>query len=114
MSALLQAIFTRAQQRGSRIAIDDGCRQIAYAELPDLVAARADSIERATTVFGPVAIAWDNGIDWVLADLALLSMGRPCIPLPGFFTAIQRDRAGQRRRARLTQVRPVSNSVAKK
>ena len=93
MSALLQAIFTRAQQRGSRIAIDDGCRQIAYAELPDLVAAMADSIERATTVFGPVAIAWDNGIDWVLADLALLSTGRPCIPLPGFFTAIQRDRA---------------------
>ncbi|UZW57340.1 AMP-binding protein [Sphingobium sp. JS3065] len=93
MSTLLQAIFARAEQRGQRIAIDDGCRQIAYAELPNLVTAMEDSIERATTAVGPVAIALDNGIDWVLADLALLSMGRPCIPLPGFFTAMQRDKA---------------------
>lgn len=93
MSALLQAVLARAEQHKHRIALDDGYRQIAYGELADLVAATAETIEQAITRPGPVAIALDNGLDWVATDLALLSAGRPCIPLPGFFTAAQKAKA---------------------
>ena len=36
-----------------------------------------------------VAIALDNGPDWVLWDLALLFSARVCVPAPGFFSASQ-------------------------
>ncbi|HWS73728.1 MAG TPA: AMP-binding protein, partial [Quisquiliibacterium sp.] len=36
-----------------------------------------------------VALALDNGIDWVLWDLAMLFSGRVCVPLPGFFSPAQ-------------------------
>lgn len=36
-----------------------------------------------------VALALDNGADWVLWDLALLFGGKVCVPLPAFFSAAQ-------------------------
>jgi long-subunit acyl-CoA synthetase (AMP-forming) len=36
-----------------------------------------------------VALALDNGIDWVLWDLAALHAGLVCVPLPSFFSAEQ-------------------------
>ena len=36
-----------------------------------------------------VALALDNGADWVMWDLALLFGGRVCVPLPDFFSAAQ-------------------------
>ncbi|MDF0542959.1 AMP-binding protein [Sphingobium sp. H39-3-25] len=93
MSVLFHEIAGRAKQWGQQIALDDGCRQIAYADLANLVSAMAETIERTAIDPGPVAIELDNGLDWVAADLALLSAGRPCVPLPGFFTATQRARA---------------------
>ncbi len=36
-----------------------------------------------------VALALDNGIDWVLWDLAVLHAGLVCVPLPAFFSAEQ-------------------------
>lgn len=40
-----------------------------------------------------VALALDNGIDWVLWDLALLCSDRVCVPLPGFFAPGQQRHA---------------------
>ncbi|KEQ52887.1 AMP-binding protein [Sphingobium chlorophenolicum] len=93
MSLLLQAIFARADHDGDRTALDDGSRQLLYRDLPNAVAAMAGTIRDAIPGFGPVAIELDNGIDWVIADLALLSLGRPNIPLPAFFTKEQRAAA---------------------
>lgn len=36
-----------------------------------------------------VALALDNGADWVAWDLALLASGRVCVPMPGFFSPQQ-------------------------
>lgn len=93
MSGLLQAIYARADQAGDRVALDDGSRQLAYRELQSAVETLAGHIRDRTAGSGPVAIELDNGIDWVLADLALLSLGRPSIPMPAFFTPEQRSRA---------------------
>lgn len=93
MSILLQTIFGRAERETGRVALDDGSRQLCYRDLPDAVAAMAAMIDDAIPRPGPVAIERDNGIDWVVADLALLSLGRPSIPLPPFFTPQQRASA---------------------
>lgn len=93
MSLLLQAIFARADRDGDRTALDDGSRQLLYRDLPDAVAAMAGTIRDAIPGPGPVAIELDNGIDWVVADLALLALDRPSIPLPAFFTPEQRAAA---------------------
>lgn len=36
-----------------------------------------------------VALALDNGADWMAWDLALLASGRVCVPVPGFFSPQQ-------------------------
>jgi long-chain acyl-CoA synthetase len=38
---------------------------------------------------GVVALAADNGDSWLAADLACLNAGKPCVPLPTFFTRDQ-------------------------
>lgn len=93
MSVVLQAILVRAENAGRRVALDDGLHRIDYAELAAAIGDMAEVIRDEASGSGPVAIDLDNGIDWVLADLALLSLGRPCIPLPPFFTADQRAAA---------------------
>jgi len=93
MSALLEAIYARAARAQGQIALDDGVRRLGYGELRDAIEDRAATIAKGAVARGPVAIDLDNGIDWVVADLALASLGRPSIPLPPFFTAAQRDAA---------------------
>lgn len=93
MSALIEAILARADRDGDRIALDDGSRRLHYRDLAGAVAEMARMITHAIPGTGPVAIEGDNGIDWVLADLALLSLGRPSIPMPAFFTRRQRTAA---------------------
>lgn len=93
MSVLLQAILARAEQEGDRVALDDGSRKIGYSGLASAIADAAALIRDEVDGPGPIAIDLDNGIDWVIADLALLSLGHACIPLPPFFTAEQRAAA---------------------
>ncbi len=93
MSPLLQAILGRADHTGPRIALDDGVYQLSYSELTTAVHDRAELIRNEAGGAGPVAIDLDNNIDWVIADLALLELDRPCIPLPPYFTADQRAAA---------------------
>jgi long-subunit acyl-CoA synthetase (AMP-forming) len=40
-----------------------------------------------------VALAVDNGPAWAIADLALMAAGRPCLPLPPFFSSAQQEHA---------------------
>lgn len=90
MNTLLSAIYAQAATVPDRIAIDDGARQIRYADLPSRVATIAGVIHQTLDgAPGPVALEMDNGIDWILADLALLSLDIACVPIPPFFTAAQ-------------------------
>lgn len=94
MSLLLDAIFEAASAVPDQIAIDDGRAKLKYRDLPARVTAVADLLLASLGHDRrPVGIMLDNGIDWVLADLALLAEGRPCIPLPAFFTSAQVDGA---------------------
>jgi acyl-CoA synthetase (AMP-forming)/AMP-acid ligase II/pyrroloquinoline quinone (PQQ) biosynthesis protein C len=93
MSLLLEAILARADREGGRVALDDGKHRIGYADLQAAIDDMAELISDELPGAGPVAIDLANGIDWAIADLALLKLGRPCIPLPPFFTADQRAAA---------------------
>lgn len=72
---------------GSRPALTDGERCLDYAELTHQVQRRRAQLAG----FGArrVALCLDNGIDWVLWDLALLAEGLVCVPVPGFFSTAQ-------------------------
>jgi len=93
MSALLNAILTAAGERGRKVALSDGPNHIRYEDLPLAIEAMAEMIETEAGPTGPVAIELGNSIDWVVADLALLSLGRACVPVPPFFTPTQRQDA---------------------
>lgn len=90
MSALIDAILARAGQIPNRVALRDGANDIAYGALPGEMDAMAGMIaDEIGAGSGPVGIALDNGLNWILADLALLQLGRACVPLPPFFTPKQ-------------------------
>lgn len=74
-------------EHGESTAITDGAHRLTYAELLTQVQRRRAQLAG----FGArrVALALDNGIDWVLWDLALLAEGLVCVPVPGFFSAAQ-------------------------
>jgi acyl-CoA synthetase (AMP-forming)/AMP-acid ligase II/pyrroloquinoline quinone (PQQ) biosynthesis protein C len=93
MSALLHAILAAASGRGRKVALSDGTNHIRYEELQPAIDAMAEMIEAEAGPAGPVAIELGNGIDWVVSDLALLSLGRACVPVPPFFTPAQRQDA---------------------
>lgn len=94
MSALYRAILGRAAACPDRIALDDGAGAIRYGEIEALVDSAALVIRQTLDgVCGPVAIDMDNGVNWVLADLTLLAMGLPCVPLPPFLSASQNEAA---------------------
>ena len=76
---------TLAQHSGT--ALREGTRRLDYAELCAEVTARAERLREMQV--RRVALALDNGIEWALWDLALLSAGLPCVPLPGFFSPAQ-------------------------
>lgn len=71
----------------ARPALCDGHASLSRAELTRRVHELAGAL-RASGV-RTLAILLDNGIDWVVADLAAASAGLPVIPLPPFFSAAQ-------------------------
>ena len=88
MSAIIDAILARAAEIPEAVAFDDGESLVHYRDLARLVETVASVIRDSlgSVVPGPVAIAKGNGTNWALADLALLSLGIPCVPLPPFFS----------------------------
>lgn len=68
-----------------RVALRDETRSVSYGDLEHEIALRMDFLRGVSAL----AIALDNGVDWVLWDLAALKAGIPCVPLPPFFTPEQ-------------------------
>ena len=73
--------------RGGAIALDDGEWRVSFDQLHARIDATAEAL-RATRLARIASLA-DNGIDWVVADLAMLAAGIVHVPLPGFFTPAQ-------------------------
>lgn len=87
MWSAAEYFFARLAEFGPQVALAEGERTLTYAELLGAVAARGRHL-RALGAHR-VALALDNGIDWVLWDLAVLHAGLVCVPLPAFFSAEQ-------------------------
>lgn len=84
MSRVLAALRLHAATRPQAAAVSDGNETLGWAELLARVERLAEHLGRlAPRVLGLIA---DNGIDWVVADLAALRAGIPIVPLPGFFS----------------------------
>jgi long-chain acyl-CoA synthetase len=88
MSPILAALDGRHAQE---VVLRDATGVLHVADLQARIAQVAETL--AVLPPGPVASMLDNGIDWVVLDLALLRCGRAHIALPPFFTAQQRVQA---------------------
>ncbi len=96
MSRVLDALARHAVDKPAAIALSTRSLSLTYAEL------EAEIQRAATALFAfaplirpgaPVAVRLANGPAWVVLDLALMRLGWPSLPLPGFFTPAQREHA---------------------
>ena len=92
--SIINAIRQQAKLHPDAVAISTEESNVRYDELIAMVDRLAgEFIARGYQRIGLLA---DNNLAWVLTDLACLSAGICCIPLPGFFTPIQINRICQR------------------
>ncbi|MGZ6018108.1 MAG: AMP-binding protein [Phenylobacterium sp.] len=96
MSRVLCALASHGLLDPGRVALSDATQSLTYADLliaVDHLAADLDSLLSKGPDHAPVAVIGENSVAWVILDLALVRLHRPSLPLPGFFTAEQRDHA---------------------
>src|SRR5688572_5808262 len=84
MSIILEAI---SRHKPDKIALIGDDQTLTYKEL----AAAIDDIALGLDSVKVLGLALENGIEWVLWDLAAIRAGIVCVPLPPFFSAEQRD-----------------------
>ena len=82
-------LFQRLAEYAAAIALREGSRQLGYRQLLDELQRRSAQLQQSGAQ--RIALALDNGSDWVLWDLAILHAGLVCVPLPGFFSAAQQQ-----------------------
>jgi long-chain acyl-CoA synthetase len=89
MSAIIDAIRLRAAMTPDRTALSDGRGELSYAELVPEIERLAKALRaHRCRIAGLLA---DNGIDWIIADLAALASGATLVPLPPYFSESQLD-----------------------
>lgn len=91
MRSVLSAIAGHARSSPSQSAIQDSWQAMGYAALH--AAVLSGSAQLDDTDHAVVALGLENGLPWVIGDLALLSSGKACLPLPPFFTPAQQGHA---------------------
>lgn len=94
MKSLLDAMARRADEAPTALAVCQGERQWDQRTLWQAVCQQAQWLQhqlRSSSSGRPIALAADNSIEWIVADLACLLAGVPCVPVPGFFTDAQRQ-----------------------
>lgn len=89
MSDVLAAIEHFGRTTPNRMALSGAGLSLTYGDLPAAIDAAAAALSRVLPPSGPIAVALDNGPDWVLTDLALIRLGRVSLPLPTFFSSAQ-------------------------
>ncbi len=85
----VETLVTRMGRHDEQIALIEGARQLSYRQLLDELSRRTERLQQLGA--RRVALALDNGIDWVLWDLATLKAGLVCVPLPSFFSIDQQQ-----------------------
>lgn len=87
MNSILEALHRHAGQDPRGLAVHDGTTRLTWRELASQVDRMCDWLVRENA--NTVAFQLDNGIDWVIVDLALLQAGLTSVPVPTFFSAGQ-------------------------
>jgi long-subunit acyl-CoA synthetase (AMP-forming)/pyrroloquinoline quinone (PQQ) biosynthesis protein C len=85
MSQLVALLAERAVALPDAVALVEGGETVTLAGLMNRIDAEADRIRAVAPGTAPIGIALPNGIAWIVADLAILRLGRACVPLPSFF-----------------------------
>jgi long-chain acyl-CoA synthetase len=95
LSRVIEALAAHATRTPDRIALSSEGGQYTYEALDAAVRRASLSLMRIDAVRSgrPVAILLENSAAWVILDLALMRLGCPSLPLPGFFTAAQHRHA---------------------
>lgn len=83
MAEVIAALARAAETWPDRTAFRDDETSCSFRELAARVAGAAERLAEGT---GPVGLMAANGIDWVVADLAVTASGRCLVPLPPFFS----------------------------
>lgn len=86
---LLDRLAHLAETQPHHVALDNGTTQLSYAALWQAITRIADTLERRHV--RRLGLDGDNSINWILHDLACLVAGVVNVPIPGFFSAAQRD-----------------------
>ena len=89
MSHVIECLRARAQLTPQRVAIESGQRSLTCAQLVVAVERAGERLRACADDRGSIALLADNGIDWVVADLAALARGIALVPLPLFFSTAQ-------------------------
>ena len=87
MSGILAHIARHARQTPDAIAVRSGSASLDYARLQSEVARVTHRLEQLEC--GPIGVYLDNGIEWIVVDLAAIAAGIRSVPLPWFFSAAQ-------------------------
>ncbi|SDS75902.1 AMP-binding protein [Pseudomonas oryzae] len=87
MSPVVERFWQQLASHGERIALHDGERTWSYTDLLGEVGIRELLLRQNGA--RRLAIALDNGPEWLFWDLAALLAGVVCVPLPGFFSPSQ-------------------------
>jgi len=87
MSAAVESLLETLAQHGERVALVQAGQQLSYTQLLHEISARAQSLRQVGA--RRLGLALDNGLEWVLWDLAALVAGIVCVPVPGFFSPAQ-------------------------
>src|SRR5690606_29668392 len=87
MSLVLEHLQRLAQTEPERILLDAGEQQMSAAALFEQLRSIRRWVE--STPATVIALAGDNPLAWVVADLALLGLPVRVVPIPGFFSASQ-------------------------
>ena len=87
MACAADVLWAALAAGGTRPAVRDAAIELSAAQLLQDMRARRARLDALGA--RRVALALDNGADWVAWDLALLDSGRVCVPVPGFFSPQQ-------------------------
>ncbi|MGL4206337.1 MAG: AMP-binding protein [Aeromonadaceae bacterium] len=92
MKQILSSLAQHAAHSPMRPALTAGRQLVTYGELWDAIQATASQLRQwFPDGERPLALAGDNEIAWVIADLACAQARIPCVPVPPFFNEEQRQ-----------------------
>jgi long-chain acyl-CoA synthetase len=87
MNGLIEGLRQQAVAKPDAVALRSRHQQLSFADL--LVAVEQAALQLQSLQLQAIGLYLDNGIDWIVFDLAALSTGISVVPLPRFFSDTQ-------------------------